>query len=530
MKHQLPNGKVLDLPDDASNAEIQSIIDQESPPEKSFLEKAKEFLTSTTEGGLSDSLLKSLPAVGATAGATLAAPLIATGPWGVASPVGGAALGGAAGASVEDFIRNLTGVGKQPTTPGLNPLKAGAEMGAWETGAGSLLNILSRIGAPVAKALETNPLNQKFADFALKNDLPMSPSTINPSWMAKATEAMTNMFPTGKMITSKYQNELYRKFLDTRAKMLGEITETGELMGTAPLQDAAVRSTKEALRDASKEAYSGIIPAIGGRQTSIPVEKTRELIDNILESSRVQRNPEMVKLLDSFNTKSRNGSVTAQDFYSFQGQINATAGKNRDYSLAEDIWSSLNQDIKAYDHATGTQLMDVINTSKGAWIKESEFKFMSDIFKKSSTITRGEEIFQPDKFYSVVMNDNNQKYIKKQFGDDVLANLRDYAEFARKIATESNKKNMSDMQKLWQQTGMALGVGGAGTSLFTGPGVAGAAAIAVPMGSSYIAAHMLMKPRGVFKKWLTTGFEGSEAASQALKIGGRAAISPGAEN
>jgi hypothetical protein len=504
----------------------------QSPPPMSFFDRVKDVLSSGVAASgaesdmavapaqylnmdnfgrpVADAAMTSLPVVGATAGGVLGAnplTLTALGPFG---PVGGAAIGGAAGKSAENFLRNITGIGT-PTDAVTGPLKTGAEMGAWEMGGGGLLNLLSRIASPVARAFSENTVGQGLKNFAEKNDLPFSASTIQPSKMADAAETFVNLFPSGKYVTTKYQADLYKKFLNTRSNVLGELTGNTATMEGRTIQEG-IKETKAALKEARDTTYSEIVPAAGGKGQVIELPQTRELIDNILDQPRVIKNDKLSSVLDKFNTESVQG-LTADKLDKFQRQI-WTLTKN-DLSLGADIWKALETDIKAFDESAGKALMDAINSAKGAAKNQIKYDFMSGIFNKSSTIRQGEEVFQPDKFYSIIMNAKNQQYIKQQFGDDVLKNLQDYAEFARKVSMESSKRTMSDMQKIWQSA-MTLG-GGAGT-------VMSSPAIAVPYGMSYAMAHMIMKPRGVFKKWLTEGFTIPEGAKETLKVGGRAAI------
>lgn len=574
MKYQLPNGSMLDLPDDISKDELRGMVDKYSPPEKSLWDSTKDFATSTKEGGLSDSLLRSLPAVGATAGAVIGSPALLTGPWGAAVPVGGAALGGAAGSSVEDFLRRVTGVGKQPETPGLNPLKAGAEMGAFEMGAGGLLGILSKIGAPNAAKLAANPDNSRFADFALKNELPMSPSTIQPSFMSRLTESMTNMFPTGKAISSYYQNKTYKWLLNSRQQIIEDLTGIAHGEPGKRLIEAT-SDVKAGLKSGTNEGYAAITPEIGGAEATIPMENTAKYLRNLYENGLVSNNrmksliadfesklivpgetaakgaggytqrqldyiannkesflkrnqhmedPEgwfMKNLVDNMNPGAANVdqsllkpmAMKAKDFENWQSTINSKAKTKDEFSTGENIWEMVNKDIKSFDAAQGTELADIVKNAKMDARSGFRYQRLTGMFDKATAIGQdGAEMFSPGKFYTIIMNDKNQKYLAREFGEDTFANLKTYAEFAMKAAEETAKMKMSGIGQVWQ-AGM---VGGAGLAAATTP------ALLVPYGASAITAYMVMKPRGVFKQWLTTGFKGSEGASQALKVGGRA--------
>ncbi len=466
-----------------------------------------------------DNVLKALPVVGAGAGATLGIPAMPVG-----GPVIGAGVGGASGKSLENVIRRFTGIGERPTSPVMSPIKTGAEMATWEAGAPALLKVLSKMGGPAAEEFAKNTEGQALQKFSEKYDLPMSPSTIQPPGKVAMTEQINNLFPLGQWKSSQYKDELFQKMLDLRGKMLGELTGTEKVMQASPSFSEAVRGTKTGLRQAEKDAYAEIVPEIGGKNARIPMDNTRQLVDDLLESARIQRNPEMAKLLEKFNQESVSG-LPSKSFYDLQAKVNTVAAKNKDYDLASDIWTAMNKDIKIFDETQGKNLSEIVKKGKETHQEYSRYDKIAGIFQKSSSIKDGAETFYPDKFYSLVMNDANQKYFAKEFGKDSLENLKLYAEHMRKIGMELKKRQLSDTQKMWQQTGVGAKIAGS-TSLYfaAGGGVPGAAAVIVPNGMSYVIAKSIMSPKGVFKKWLTEGFKGSKTAAEALKVGGRAAI------
>ena len=474
----------------------------------SFWETVKAKLSPTIEG-LPNAALTMLPAAGAGAGAMLSG---ATGPFAPLVAAGGATVGGAAGKSLENFLRQVTGVGK-PGDPILSPLETGGQMGAMEAGAGYLMN-------PAAAKEGAG----KLIDFAKKFELPFSPSALKPGALNTGIESFVNLFPSGKAITTKYQAQLYNKFLETRGQVLAEMTGTQEYMAGKTLQEG-IRDTRVGMREATVEAYSGIVPAAGGKDVIIATPKTREFLDGILESPRVQKNPELVKYLESNFGKTTTG-MTAKQLDSFQRNIWTRTGKDRE--LGRDIWTALEADVKAFDESAGKKLYDSIKEARTLGRAQYDYRDVSGLFQKASTIRNGEELFQPDKFYSLVMNERNQATIKRAYGSDALQNMIDYAEFARKAAMESSKRKMSEMGKIFQGSGMLAGGGGIGTALYHGD-VGTAALIALPYGTSAVMAHMIMKPRSTFKKWLTKGFSVSEGTRESLKVGGRVAIAAGNE-
>lgn len=457
--------------------------------------------------------LKQLPLAGA-----MLLPLL--GPGGIAADVALGGAGGMGGQLLEDIIRRNAGMGGPQTTGErlTSPLETGAEMGAWGAAGPLIGKVAQKVAAPAAEAMTEG--GRKLLDFARRFDMPFSASTINPGKTATALETFVNLWPSGKYVTTKYQAELYRKFLDTRNLILGELTGTTGTMEGKTLQEG-IKDTAAALKEASGEAYAAIVPAAGGKDVILKTPATRELIDGILESPRVVKNDALYKWLDSVYERTGTG-LTAKQLDSFQRNIWGKVGKDRE--LGRELWLALEKDVRAFDEAAGKQLGDAIAGAKTAARAQFDYRDVAGIFRSASTVKNGEEFFQPDKFFSLLMNEKNQATIKRAYGADALQNMIDYAEFARKVAMENAKRTISGMGKVWQESLTTLGVGGtAGAAAMGHP--AAAVGLAVPYGMSYVMAKMVMRPRGFFKKWLTEGFSIPKGATTALTVGGRAAIS-----
>jgi hypothetical protein len=456
-----------------------------------------------------DQALSLLPALGATAA-------VATGPPGLLAATLLAGAGGMGGRLIENLVRKNTGGPGGPQTEMerfTDPLIEGGKMAGLEAIGGP---VLSRILSPGAKSME-DPAARRFMDYATKNDLPMMPSTIAPAPLLSSTtavEGLSRFFPTGRFFIERSHEQLYQKMLDSRAKMLGDLTGTTAEMSQSPVFADAISSTSKMLKDKTIGAYAEIVPGAGGKSARIPMSNTREFIDQMMETPRVQRNEKLVKLLDDFNTESATG-LTAKDFERFQQKVNKTTAINKDYNLGKAIWENINKDLAAFDEATGKQLLDVVTTARGSNAQMAKFVEMQKLFKKATSIKDGQELFNADRFYFLVNNDQNRNYMVKQFGEDAFANMKEYAEYMRKISMDISKTKLGEMGKIWQ----TVLAGGGAASSFYAPGVL------VPYGASAVAAWRMMAPKSTFKKWLTTGMgpEGKEA----IKIGGRAAISGG---
>jgi len=455
--------------------------------------------------------LKTLPALGATAATLL-------GPAGiVASPLM-ATAGGAGGSLLEGLIRRNTGMGgpQTPTERMTGPLIEGAKQGAAELAFHPLGVLASKMLAPNAAKLAGNPEAQSLLSYTKQNKLPMSPSTILPSKLSSAVEGGINMLPTGKAVTSKYQDRLYQFLLDSRRKVLEELTgagktESGKLAG-------AVSEKRGELKTGVRGSYGEIVPEIikGGGTIALP--QTTAYLDSLLQAPAIAKNKRMAGMIEDFKERLLPGqqAMSAQNFDSWQATIgNAAKTLKNNPNLGQDIWKVINGEVEAFDKTGGTALLDAINKAKMDNTTMAKYRTLSGFFEKATTIGQGgQEIFSAGRFYTTIMNERNQATLIRNFGKEGYENLKDYATMALKISEEAGKKGMSPIAKIWQ-TGL---LGGLGAAAVFKP------SLVVPYGMSYVAAHMVMKPRGIFKRWLTEGLSLSRPVKETLKIGGRAAI------
>lgn len=631
--HKLPNGKTVSLPDDLSDTELAQIINAESPaggrpslaiPSGQFTGYSPELKSKMLEFGIS-----MLPAVGATAGTLL-------GPAGlIASPMM-AAAGGAGGRLLQNLINPTSpDAPKTPLDRFTDPLTEGAKMGAWEVGGGLVGRMLARPAA--AARFAKDPAAQALQKFSETNNLPFSPSTIFPSKTASAAESVINLFPTGKAVTTHYQNKLSDWLLKSRGQVISDLTGIGTV-GTGKRLIEATGDVKTGLAKGVKDAYADIIPTINNSGTGdlraygdkifsmsklqqqrealaeritaaqggagmkpnvdaisgemkkagvptnewmrlkgetatsfeeklmanyrkrmgkeppvvpgsedrnlprmleranemddmianattvsmIPMTQTDALLRTLIDEGTAKGNKNLESLIADFGKKMKSTdpllkptAMDAKDFVEWQAKINRRAKSKDNYGLADKIWEVVNNDLKAFDASEGSALLAAVSGAKLDAKTKFNYDFLSGLFQKSTTTGgSGQEVFKTGQFYDLVMNSENKKKLTQAFGPDVYANLKDYAETALKISQETGKSAMSPIGTVFQ-TGM---VGGGGAAAVMNP------TLLVPYGAAPLAAWQIMKPRGVFKKWLTTGLN-PEKTGTVLKIGGRAAIS-----
>lgn len=472
------------------------------------------------ENNTKEKAVSMLPAIGATA-ATLAAPAT-----GGASGLLAASLlamaGGTGGRLAENLIRENTGMpgGPQTDTESFtDPLVEGAKMGALELAGGPAAAMLR----PGAKALAANPSAQKLLQFSKDQNIPFSPSTIAPTKTARFVESMTNLFPTGKAVTSLYQDRLSKWLMDSRSQVISDLTgiSTG---GTGKRLIAETGAVKEGLAKGSKEAYGEIVPTIGGEGALIPMDQTHAFLRSLYDSGTVGKNKKLKSLIADFESKLTNpdpnlkpNMMKAEDFAQWQAKISGKARSGDNFGLGDKIWAAVGEDMKAFDAAQSKNLSDIVSQAKLDWKTKAAYEHLTNYFNLATGVgPGGQEVFQTGRFYSLIMQDKNKRTLIKDIGEEAYENLKDFAEMALKVSEETGKRSMSDVSKIFQ-AGM---VGGGGYAAFTNP------SLLVPYGMAPIVAWQTMKPRGVFKKWLTEGFNPKKTI-ETLKVGGRAAIAAG---
>lgn len=514
MKHQCPNGKIIDLPDDATQSEIESIINIESPPEnKPSLQMGKQAGGGSMAADIADSFLKNLPMVGSTIGSFVGSPGRVAGPVGTLLPVGLAAAGGGLGQAAENIIRRALDFRQNPQAN--NAWQTAAEQGTMEAAAPAAFRALGKIAAPFANIFKANPEGQALKALSEKEGLPLLPSAINPTRTAKAIEGAVDLFPTGKLASSYMQNKTYRWLLDTRQKVLDDMV--GNVGGQGGTFARRAGDARLSTYEKSRQAYANITDSAGGENAIVPMESIQNYFKSLDNAPK-----KIQELINDFNARiassgTPNG-MTAKDLDEFLFKV-SKEGKG----YWQHLHPAINRDLEAFDQLGGKQLSNAWKMAQKENLNAKNFEYLVGIFQKYSQPAKGGgEVFQTRNFYQTIMMPSTQKYIQKNFGKTALDNLNDYAETVRRLgeATEGRDYGMGDVAK----QAMAGSVLGMTLNPLTNPG------LLVPYGVAPAVAYYITKPRSVFKEWLTSGLpakypETAKATKEALKVGGRAAIS-----
>lgn len=447
-----------------------------------------------------DAAIKSAPVAGAMLGASAAMPYApALGPYAPVAPVLGAAIGGAAGATLGNVGSAVTGAGVEQS-----PARAGMEMGTAE--AIPFGPVVSKVLGPAREAFMASPMAQKL----VKTGQPFSPSTIVKSKLSSLLESATNLIPTGKAVTEAMQNKTYRWLMGERNKFLEGLTgQTFEDASTFIRQSGSARV---AAKEEARGAYSAVVDAAGGGEKVIPMGNTKEYFDSIYEGAT----PNIKKIINDFRTRLTTAGeagagtgMTARDFDELRYVISKN-GKG----MKDNINAVVNKDLAAFDQAQGAELLQAVKDSNVAWIKSKGFEYVNGLFRSSTKMSPGgQEVFMPNDFYGKVMNPKTQEMIKKNFGNTALENLKDFAEQALKVGEEMSKKEGSTLGNYVRQ-GMVLG---SPFAAIQNP------MLLMPYGIAPVLAWRMMSPRSAFKKWLTEGLS-TTGATEGLKMGGRAVM------
>jgi hypothetical protein len=320
--------------------------------------------------------------------------------------------------------------------------------------------------------------------------------------MAQFKEWAGNFIPTGRMYTKYQQNKVYRWMMDSRARFLEETTGV-PMANTGTFGRAAGEAGAAAKQEGSK-AYQDIIKAAGGNDTAIPMTNLKQYFDSIYDDAPVK----LQQVIKDFRVRVGQGeTMTAKNLDEFVAKLS----KVKEYKRQID--HNLFSDLEAFDKASGQQVKDAVASAAGKFKQAKGYEFLNGLFSKTTAERGGEEFFQTGNFYRMVMEPKNQKIMKEHFGEQALRNLKDYAELMLVMGREAEKRNRGN--EVAELAKMALIGGGS----FVNP------TVALSYGFGPVAAWYIMKPRKEFLQWIAQ----SGMTKDALKIGGRAAISRGDE-
>jgi hypothetical protein len=431
-------------------------------------------------------LIEQLPVAGMMAGGA-----IGTAAGGLGA-VPGAALGAGVGAAGRGLGRRLLG---EPVTAGENiadiagaiPVGAMAEMGGQVLG-----KAVKGAFAPGRKWIETQLAQggqARAAQELAAQGVPISPKHIAPSRTAKAVTWLAERFQPGKSIVDNYRRQTMDMLMEMRRNAVQQ-------MGLPPVGSMPLGAAK----DQVSQVFSQFRHA-AGPDAVIPLPQTQQFV-RTLSPEKVGKTS--VDFMQTMQERLKPGSLSVADIERLNASLWPKGKAYARISAMDKAWREeflqhLYRDLAAHEMKIGVNLADLLQQAKGTTRNIYQAQYIERLLDRATD--NQNLMFNPQRFYDLVRS--NQAGIQRSLSKDVAQNLFAFADKMKAAAPERaafmrSREPNSLFEQAWS-SGPALGLGGAS--------IYGTPAMAVPVGFQGWAAWSLMKPSGVIRKWLTTGYK-----------------------
>jgi len=437
---------------------------------------------------------------------------------GMASPVPGdewamTSFGGTVGAgiggTVEDLIKSWLGVeGAQKPSAArtVGHMKSGlmAEM-AGPAAAAAGGKVLKPFGSKLdelTKTLERSATGKAMAEAGY----PVSPDVYAPTKTAKALTWVAENFYPGKYFVNKYRDQFQQMMLEARHNLI--VRDLGMMK---PGMDPYKVGLKKA-----KALYSKTGQQLAEPEALIPIDNIRALAKQYPDSEVA------AKIKRHFGDVEKVDVAHMTNFLSRIYKKGARKGYEQldDREMRRALKEATLQDLEAFDKTYGTMALEAQKRADAFFGKLG--KLGRDVGRSSYLekglnratrvdIDTGQHIYNPvifDQWFR-----QNQKQLKRMFPDEYsqierfnrmgLAAVKD-------LLAAQRGRTPENMQEV-------LVIVGQGAALTAKP------ELAVPIGFQAWMSKSLMDPKGVVRKWLTTGLELptpiGTAGREAVKIG-----------
>ena len=392
---------------------------------------------------------------------------------------------------------------------------------------------------------------------AREEGIPLMPSSINPSIPAKIIEGGSDTF-----IASKLTNDLYRKKTITQLnRMMAEIPQE---IGPVPGREVAAQVTEDAFKNVldlkmstAKRLSTEFLEDLG-RDKAVKIANTKKVLDDILVRSKNKDLRGFAEL--ELNRIAGSKTLKAEELEETLRQIGQATKKvrGRDSAIISELRDAIKNDFKAAG-------ADMGKLTKANQFFASNAALMKEGGQIASMLKAGR--LPPAALTVRIFRSGNEDFIRslknelpEEAWDTLRAqNIANLLENASKesdrlpgfrILTNTNKleKALSDNRQAFEaaydadtmkaidrfvmlakagskdvgkfERGLdALNLGSAGAFV---PSLAKGAAdpsVIVGTASSMAVGMSLIKPDGVLKRWLTTGFKSRPTLSEVMKVG-----------
>lgn len=526
---QLPNGKTAQFPDTMSSSEIEAILAKEFPaPESYGKATARTFLREGLPfaGGL----------VGATPGvlsAMVPGGAAAVSPWMIP---GGAALGAATGKAIGKPIENFLlgpAPGEQPQSIPqelMDVAQTGAVAGIGE-GAGPIVTkVASKVLAPAASAV--SDAGRNLLRIAKEFDIPLSPGTVAPgSWLARWTTNVGETTPVSSWVVQAQRKKAAQGLFNMRNQVIEDV-----LGLPAAGQGAALKEAKNLAYDALDEAV-GVMP---GKMPKFEMPNTMAFLQDagVAAFPKSKLTKDAIKKL-IVEAGEGEGKVSWQTIKDLRSKVWGNVGNKTSFGklVPEEVGArqglvdAIEADFGAIGQKVEADLPALANAAKAKYLdfKQTEKADLIESILAKATVTKedGMTYFMPSLFRQELSKNAKRLDAAFKYGDaKILDNLKAWTTQMEMVGMEQGKMLQRSAQGFTRpltEAG-ALAGGAAARSipvLSSIPGAASILPVAVPVfaGFQSVVSYSMMRPNGLVKRWLTTGFTQPDLAKAVEKEG-----------
>lgn len=428
-----------------------------------------------------------------------------------------------------------------------------AEYGAAELFGAGVGKAAEKALAPAAGRVTDEA--RKLLTFAKKEKIPIGAGALVPGMTEKIIRGGTDNF-----IPSRLVNNHYREKMITRMnELMSSIPEsTGNVLGkeeSSLITTEAFRAASNAKLAKAKRLRTEFLDDVGAT-TVVPVKNTEALLNKI---SPQVKDPALREFIEVELASITKGTKSAEQLEQTLNQIGAIRAKGADKKYLTEIREAAQADFKAIgadmeklsnssnffkmnsellSHPVARMIMNknlpsskmtalIFSSGNEGLIKQlskelpketwdslraqnlanqlENFSTQSDRVPGARILDKGDQL--------VKWIENNKTVLKEAYDPQTVEALENFAKLAKASKGEVSAFN-KDLAALGN-VNLALGAGAAYLDAST-------LMISTPMMMGI--ANEMMRPNGVIKKWLTTGFKGGETIGEITKAGGRAAV------
>jgi hypothetical protein len=232
-----------------------------------------------------------------------------------------------------------------------------------------------------------------------------------------------------------------------------------------------------------------------GPNAIVNMGNTKSFLDNLQITGKAEKDIDFVGVLKN---KLQNGSMTVAEVEKMSSMLWPKGKAYGRMSQPEKVWredflQNMFRDLEPLETNVGMNLAALLKQAKGTTRDIYQSQFVENLLNRA---TNNETLsFNPRQFYELVKK--QESYILTKLDKDKAQNLFAFADKMKAIAPE---RAMFTEGRVKTDPISWLPGAGLGAGAYANP------YLAVPIGFQAIVARSLMAPKGIIRKWLTTGY------------------------